>query len=232
MLFVSYIRVSTGAMAIDGQSLQNQAEQLRNWGKTGGHTCIGEFTDAGISGRSLVRPGIQAALTMACQNHCALVVCSLSRLARSTRDALHVGDELTKAKGVLVSLNENLMSDSPTGKLIWTLLSAVAQWERETIADRTQQVMDFMRRRRLRISGHPPYGWEVGGRDGALLPVPAEQELLKRMQSWRSAGWSYPKIASALSMECRTKQGRSTWRASSIRRILVREAALAEEPAA
>ena len=89
MKFVSYRRVSTGSQAIDGQSLGAQDERIAAWAAAGGHTCLGRFEDAGISGATITaRAGIQSAVKLACRHKAALVVCSLSRLARSTRDAL------------------------------------------------------------------------------------------------------------------------------------------------
>lgn len=229
MEFISYRRVSTGAQAIDGQSLDAQDQRISDWAAAHHHTCLGRFVDSGISGATIAaRAGIQAAVKLACKHKAALVVCSLSRLARSTRDALAIGDQLSRAGASICSLQEAVDSASPTGRLLWTLLAAVAQWERETIADRTTQTMSFMRSKRLRISGRLPWGWEAGGEDGVMVPVPAEQAVLARMLAWRKEGVGFAEMAARLTAEgVPTKSGGATWTAKTVRRIVVRESMLA-----
>ncbi len=227
MDFVSYRRVSTGAQAIDGQSLGAQDERIAAWAAAGGHTCLGRFEDAGISGATITaRVGIQAAVKLASRHKAALVVCSLSRLARSTRDALAIGDQLSRAGASLISLGEAVDTASPTGRLLWTLLAAVAQWERETIADRTTATMGFMRSKRLRISGRLPYGWSLAPDGENLSPIPEEQAALRDMLSWHRAGIGAADIAARLAAAgVPTKHG-AVWTAKTVRRIVRREAAL------
>lgn len=231
MIYVSYTRVSCGRQAADGQSLEAQAAAIAAWAAAGGHECLGQFSDAGLSGRDDSRPGIQEAVRVACRHRAALVVSSITRFARSIRVALALGDRLTRGGARLVSLNESIDTDSPTGRLVWVLLNAVSAWEAEVIAERTTQVLDHMRRRRLRISGHAPLGWRVG--DGAeLIAVPEEQAIVADMLAWRRSGWSYAKIAAHLSATRATKRGCSTWRPSCVRRIITREMRLADHTAA
>ncbi|MCK6489309.1 MAG: recombinase family protein [Planctomycetes bacterium] len=229
MEFVSYRRVSTGAQAIDGQSLAAQDQRIEAWAAAHHHTCLGSFEDAGISGATITaRAGIQAAVKLACKHKAALVVCSLSRLARSTRDALAIGDQLSRAGASLISLGESVDTASPTGRLLWTLLAAVAQWERETIADRTTQTMGFMRSKRLRISGKLPWGWALAGEGEAMVPVPAEQAVLARMLAWRKEGVGFAEMAKRLTAEgVPTKSCGATWTAKTVRRIVARESMLA-----
>lgn len=81
-----YTRVSTMEQATDGVSLDAQQAKAVKWAEANGYTVAGTFTDAGISGsRMRNRPGLQAALDAVCKAKGALVVYSLSRMARSTR---------------------------------------------------------------------------------------------------------------------------------------------------
>jgi DNA invertase Pin-like site-specific DNA recombinase len=234
MEFVSYRRVSTGAQAIDGQSMDAQDQRIAAWAAANGHACLGAFEDAGISGATITaRAGIQAAVKLACKHRAALVVCSLSRLARSTRDALAIGDQLSRSGASLVSLGEAVDTASPTGRLLWTLLAAVAQWERETIADRTTTTMAFMRGKRLRISGKLPFGWSLGADGEAMVAVPQEQAVLARMQAWRQEGLGFKDIAARLTAEgIPTKCGGERWSAKVCRRIVTREARIRDHRAA
>ena len=76
-----------------------------------------------------------------------VVIESLSRLGRSTKDLIEL-TELFHAKGVnLISLKESIDTTTPTGKLLFTLMSAIAQFERDVIADRTKEALASARAR-------------------------------------------------------------------------------------
>ncbi|GHU60990.1 recombinase family protein [Clostridia bacterium] len=83
-----------------------------------------------------------------------VVVESLSRLGRSTKDLIEL-TELFHSKGVnLVSLKESIDTGTSTGKLLFTLMSAIAQFERDVIADRTVEGLKAARARG-RTGGRP-----------------------------------------------------------------------------
>ena len=76
-----------------------------------------------------------------------VVIESLSRLGRSTKDLIKL-TELFQSKGVhLVSLKESIDNSTSTGKLLFTLMSAIAQFERDVIADRTREGLRSARAR-------------------------------------------------------------------------------------
>ncbi len=83
-----------------------------------------------------------------------VVIESLSRLGRSTKDLIELV-ELFRERGVhLVSLKEQIDTSTPAGKLLFTLMSAVAQFERDVIAERTKEGLDAARARG-HIGGRP-----------------------------------------------------------------------------
>ena len=86
---IGYIRVSTAGQATEGVSIDAQTARIRAWCDCNGYSLADVFTDAGISGkRADNRPGLRRALDAACKRRAALVVYSLSRLARSTKFGL------------------------------------------------------------------------------------------------------------------------------------------------
>jgi len=104
MKAIGYCRVSTEGQARDGVSLEAQQAKIRVWCQASGCELIGMFVDAGLSGnRSDNRPGLQQGLTQACKHKAAFVVYSLSRLARSTKDALAISERLDKSGADLVA---------------------------------------------------------------------------------------------------------------------------------
>ncbi len=76
-----------------------------------------------------------------------LVIESLSRLGRSTKNLLELLDEFQDNGITLISLKENIDMNTPTGKLLITVLSAISQFEREIIVQRTQEGLSSARAR-------------------------------------------------------------------------------------
>ena len=95
---IGYIRVSTEIQANEGVSFDAQKERIEAWAKQNYALLLGVKEDAGLSGsRADNRPGLQSAVSVACSNKCPLVIYSLSRLARSTRDAINIIETLNLA---------------------------------------------------------------------------------------------------------------------------------------
>lgn len=136
-----YARVSTEA-----QNLDRQLDALENYG-------VDMIYNEKMSGTKKNRPELTKLLDRITEGD-TVVVESLSRLGRSTKDLIKL-TETFQSKGVnLVSLKESIDTNSPTGKLLFTLMSAIAQFERDVIADRTREGLKSARARG-RIGGRP-----------------------------------------------------------------------------
>lgn len=121
-----YARVSTPA-----QNLQVQKKALKDAG------CTKVFSEH-FTGTRSDRPEFQKLLEVL-KSGDTLVVTKLDRFARSAEDAIHIIRELIE-NGVKVHvLNMGLIDDTPTGKLILTIMSGFAEFERDLIVQRTQE---------------------------------------------------------------------------------------------
>ena len=184
---VGYVRVSTQGQAEDGVSLDAQREKIEQWCELNGHRLDQVYVDAGLSGcRADNRPALQKAMDHACRDRSALVVYALSRLARSTKDALDISERLDKAKADLVSLSERIDTTSAAGKMIYRLMAVMAEFERDQIAERTSTAMRYKKRQGQYIGGRAPYGYAVA--DGELVPVVAEQRVLRLVVKCKEQG--------------------------------------------
>ncbi len=140
-MIIGYARVSTTEQNLDRQ-LDNLKEQK----------CERIYKEK-MTGTKASRPEYQRMLDSLREGD-TLVVDSFSRLSRSTKDLLEVVEGLTQ-KGVnLVSLKEKLDTTTATGKLMLTMLSALSQFERDIIAERTRDGLKAAKARG-RLGGRP-----------------------------------------------------------------------------
>src|SRR4051794_2919472 len=113
MQVIGYVRVSTEDQATEGVSLDAQRARIESWCALHGATLRDVHVDAGLSGkRADNRPALRAALDSVCAAKGVLVVYSLSRLARSTKDTLTIAERLERAGADLVSLSEKIDTTS------------------------------------------------------------------------------------------------------------------------
>ena len=218
MVVIGYIRVSTEGQAEEGVSLDTQREKIEAWAKLHDEPEVVIYQDAGISGASMdQRPGLQDALREACKRRAALVVYSLSRLARSTRDTLSISDRLAKSGAELVSLSERIDTTSASGKMVFRLLAVLAEFERDQISERTRAAMAHLRKSQRRISRFAPYGWDFDADGEAIVPNLNEQLVVARMTDLRAEGLTFQAIADRLTEEAvPTKHGGRPWTAKVV----------------
>ncbi len=129
-----YARVST-----EQQNLDRQLDMLQKYG-------VDFIYNEKMTGTKRNRPELEKLLERLTEGD-TVVVESLSRLGRSTKDLIWLM-ETFNTKGVnLVLLKESIDTTTSTGKLLFTLMSAIAQFERDVIADRTREGLNSARAR-------------------------------------------------------------------------------------
>jgi DNA invertase Pin-like site-specific DNA recombinase len=130
-----YARVSTP----NGQDPQMQIRELCEYCKRRGWPIVMEYVDVGISGSKDRRPGLDRLIADAHKRKFeVIVVWKFDRFARSVSHLLRAL-EIFRALGIeFVSLSEQVDTSTPTGKMIFTVLGAVAELERSLIAERVR----------------------------------------------------------------------------------------------
>jgi site-specific DNA recombinase len=222
MKAIGYIRVSTEQQAGEGVSLEAQRAKIEAWCLANDCELAGVHVDAGISGKSMEkRQGLQKALAETGKGM-ALVVYSLSRLARSTKDTIAISERLDKAGADLVSLSERIDTTGAAGKMMFRMLAVLAEFERDVVSERTTMALAH-KKAAGQVYGPVPFGYqEIEGR---LEQVEAEAQLVAEIQSKRQAGHTLQSIADSLNSQgIAGKQG-GKWYPSSVKCILQRMAA-------
>ncbi len=129
-----YARVSTPDQSTDSQRLA-----LRRYVSERGWTTFNEYCDNGVSGTKDSRPALNELMGDAKKRKFdAVLVWRFDRFARSTRHLINALEEFKNLGIDFVSYQENIDTSSPLGSAIFTIISAVAQLERDIIAERVK----------------------------------------------------------------------------------------------
>jgi DNA invertase Pin-like site-specific DNA recombinase len=199
MAIYGYCRVSTDRQADEGESLGAQQRTVEGYAMMHGMTIDRHFIERGISGsKPLAERPEGVKLLAVLKSGDTVITPKLDRLFRSAVDALNVCDRF-KLDGI--SLHMIDLGGDVTGngisKLVFTILSAVAEAERDRIRERIRDVKADQRRRHRYLGGILPFGWRLG-EDGELVPHSPEQVMIQRMVALRRAGRSLRAIANDL----------------------------------
>jgi DNA invertase Pin-like site-specific DNA recombinase len=218
-----YARVSTDEQAASGLGLADQETRARAYAAALGLAGDVElFVDAGCSGGSLSRPALDRLRARCARREVAhVVVLKLDRLTRSLRDLLLVVDELEARGASLHSVCERIDTGSSAGRMMLAMLGAVAEWERDAIADRTRAAI-----RAKRAAGKAHGFARLGERSiaGRLEAVDDELATVARIVELRAAGASLRAIADTLTREGRPTKRSGAWRACTVAKVLERAA--------
>jgi len=220
MKTIGYVRVSTDRQADRGVSLDAQAEKIRAMAVVHSAELLDIIVDGGESAKSLNRPGMARLLALVDAGEVQVVIIAkLDRLTRSVKDLCTLLERFERRGVALVSVAESLDTGSAAGRLVLNIMTAVSQWEREAIGERTRDAMSHKRSQGQRV-GNIAYGCRLAG-DGVHLETdPDEQAVLSEIRQLRSQGATLRGIAATLNHRAhRTRRG-TTWRLESVARIL------------
>lgn len=199
MAVYGYCRVSTSRQADEGESLAVQERQIRGYAMQLGLEIDHIFVERGVSGSVPLcdRPEGKALLAGLAAGD-TIITAKLDRMFRSAVDALGVLEDM-KARSV--SLHMIDLGGDVTGngisKLVFTILSAVAEAERDRIRERITTVKADQKSRGRYLGGKIPFGFTVGD-DGDLVEVPKEQAAITKAKALRGAGHSFRAVQTAL----------------------------------
>src|SRR6185369_9822776 len=195
---IGYVRVSTEEQALEGVSLDAQRAKIDQYCDLHGLTLAHVYADEGLSGkRADNRPGLQEAVCAACRAKAALVVYSLSRLARSTRDAIDIAERMNKCGADLISITEKIDTTTGMGRFFFTTIAALAQLERDQISERTAAALAHMKANGRRVGGIP-YGYTVSSDGETLVECCHEQKTVALIRRLREQGASLREVVAEL----------------------------------
>ena len=174
MKTIGYARVSTDKQADRGVSLEAQAEKIRAMAVVHNAELIDIIVDGGESAKSLNRPGMARLLALVDAGEVkAVIIAKLDRLTRSVKDLCTLLERFERRGVALVSVAESLDTGSAAGRLVLNIMTAVSQWEREAIGERTRDVLRHKRSQGERV-GNIAYGFRLAadGQQGHRAAAP------------------------------------------------------------
>lgn len=178
---VLYARCST----LLNQDPEHQLVPLRQVAQARGFEIVEEFVDHGISGTRESRPALSKLQKSAMQGRFTVVMCSaLDRIGRNTKHVLQLMDDLSSYGVSLISLREGLDFSTPTGKMVLTVLSAVASLEAAIISERIKTAL-AVKKLAAEKTGN---GWRCGRK-------PLELSVIEKIRALHGSGKSIRAIA-------------------------------------
>jgi len=212
-----YVRVSTEEQSREGISLEMQADRIRAYCESQSWALAALYEDAGVSGTTLQRPGLQELLTHL-HGIGAVLVWRVDRLSRRQKHVLSVLEDVLEPAGVgFKSVTEPFDTTTPMGKAFLGMLAVFAQLERDTIAHRTREALRHVQATGKHV-GAPPFGFAAG--DGGLRPVPAELAAVREAQRLRRQGRTLRQIAAWLTARGIPTRRNGRWSPEHVRLML------------
>jgi site-specific DNA recombinase len=220
MKLVGYVRVSTESQE-DNTSLADQQRRIKAYCEAFGHELLEVFVEVGSGKDTENRPQFQAALARLKTDADGIVALKLDRIARNCRDVLElVEDVLQPTNKALVLLDLNVDTSTPTGKMILTMMAAVAELERAQINERTQGGRKAKASQGGYAYGSPAFGQQSV--EGELVQNDDEQQVIDIIRRHHKSGKSLRAIADYLNQQGYKSKRGGEWKHTSVKTVLDR----------
>ncbi len=219
----TYARVSTQEQVL-GTSLEFQDSQFIAYCQLQGWTIVNSYVDPGFSGKDDNRPGLQRLLSDAKIGlFDRVVVHKLDRMARNLHLLLEIEVKLRDRHVSLTSIKESIDTNSGTGKMVFQMFGMIAEWERESIRERTMSGRLQRFKDGCWAGGKAPYGYAYNKDTKKLVINETEARVVRRIFNDYDSGKTLNAMANTLNYEKVIPRGKNSkgWRQTAVRQVLL-----------
>lgn len=209
-----YIRVSTNLQVKDGVSIETQKKRLEDYCRYNNYSIAKTYIDEGLSGKSINRPALLEMINEL-QKEDIVLVYSLSRFSRNTKDALSLIEEINKKGAYFQCLDPQIDLASPIGRCLFTILMSFNQLERENTS---KLISDNMKRLSAenKLRPKPPFGYRFIAKDKDYEPYEPELAIVRKIKQLHEEGMRTYHICKEIIKIDNSKK----WQATQIQRII------------
>jgi site-specific DNA recombinase len=218
-----YVRVSTDEQAKEGFSIPAQRERLRAFCQSQGWELVHEYVEEGWSAKDLARPKMQQMLNDIKKGEIDIIlVYRLDRLTRSVLDLYLLLQTFDQYNVAFRSATEVYDTSTAMGRLFITLVAALAQWERENLAERVKFGIEQMIDEGKKPGGHSPYGYKFDKEFNCTV-IENEAKTVQMIYQLYCDGFGYRSIADRLNeLQIKPRLAKE-WNHNSVRDILLND---------